>query len=427
MPNNQNLPVFDPNSNPTPINGMTWSDIWSDWAWRSQENNMWSTSGEIQFSEWSQQMVATMYQNWYNSAPEQMRRAMEAGINPFIAASGIVGSDVNQVAPAPPSTPAGSPALSALGNVASAAGGLFGNIASGTSMFAKLLPEIRKIDTETASLFEGLGFTHLQSVALSTQLKYMDQKEQIGVWQALANFDKTKQEYQNLKALHENILAQHEEIIAHKDLLVQEKGEVAAREEYEKAMKGLVDEQAKWQTMENEFFNVHGYKIGTPIYESIRDMMISDGTFNMDEFGNIVAGYEGKIMNAVEGVKAEKSWDYRPSTVYEAAAYVGYHVGTALRDLILNANDVKTWSDLANKLKSDSAASREFEESFKDSREELYENYLSKKRYYRHIKRGGNTAEVARAKMAMDNAYNEYVLMTKEKFANELIKSISPK
>lgn len=262
---------------------------------------------------------------------------------------------------------------------------------------------------------------------MSIQLKYLDQKEQVGVWQALASFDKTKAEYQNLLANHRNILAQYDEIIANKDLLIQEKGEVQAREEYEKAMKDKISAETAWQNIENQFFTSHGYKLGTPLYEGLRDMMVSDGTFDMDSFGQTVADYNGKITSAVEHAKAEESWNYRPSNVTEAAIYAAHTIGTALRDLILSSNDVTSWPQLSTKLRTNAAASREFNEAYQNAIDELYEEYLSKKRYYRNIKRGGNTQEVARAKMAMDNAYKEYGSLTKEKFGEEIIKSLSPR
>lgn len=385
--------------------------------------------GEAQYSEWSQQMVATMYQNWYNSAPEQMRRAMEAGINPFVAASGIAGNSSGSVAPAPnASNTSGLPNL--IGSAAqglSSFGGAFGNVASGIATLAKLRHEIKNIDQNTASEFEKMGFTHLQSIAMSTQLKYLDSKEQISVWQALASFDKTKQEYNNLLAQHRNILAQYEEIIANKDLLIAQEGESKARELVDKAMKDKIDEETRFIKADNDFWEAHHYRLGTPIYESLRDMAISDGTFNMESFGNTIASYEGQIVTATEQAKAAASWDYRPSTVTEAVSYAGSTIGSSLRDLILNNQGVKDWPSLFSKLKSNASAAREFNEAYQDAREDLYEEYLSKKRWYRRIRRGGNSQEVARSKQAMETAKANYEKLTKETFADELIKSISPR
>lgn len=423
------LKTMEENPNP-------WLEFENRWNFHALDNyinggafSQFMSPGEAQFSEWSQQMVATMYQNWYNSAPEQMKRAMEAGINPFVAASGIAGAGNNSVAPAPgASNTSGLPNL--IGSAAqglSAVGGAFGNVAAGIATLSKLRHEIRNIDQNTASEFEKMGFTKLQSIALTTQLKYLDTKEQIGVWQALATFDKTKQEYNNLFAQHRNILAQYDEIIANKDLLIAQEGEVKARELLDKAMKDKVQAEADWQKTENDFFDKHGYKLGTPIYESIRDMMVSNGDFNLQSFGEEISSYEGKITDAVEQAKATASWDYRPSTVTEAAAYAGRTIGSSLRDLILNSQGVNDWSSLVIKLKSNASASREFNEAYQDAREDLYEEYLSKKRWYRRIRRGGNSQEVARSKQAMETAKANYEKLTKETFADELIKSISPR
>lgn len=260
--------------------------------------------GRVQFTEWSQQMMATMYQNWYNSAPEAMKRATQAGINPFVAASGIVGNS-NQVASPPPSTPASRvpDMLSSAASMLGSTGGAFGNVASSIATLAKLRSEINNLDQNTASEFEKMGFTKLQSKALSVQLKYLDSREQIGVWQALADFDKTKQEYRNLYAQHANILKQYDEILANIELIRQQEGELKAREQYEYAMKGKIEEETRFIKADNDFFELHHYRLGTPVYDSLRDMMVSDGTFNLEEYGNLVGGYESKVSGLVEDAR----------------------------------------------------------------------------------------------------------------------------
>lgn len=413
-----------------------WQNFENNWLFHQYDNfanggvlyqNL--APGEAQYSEWSQQMVSSMYQNWYNSAPEQMRRAMEAGINPFVAASGIAGNSAGSIAPAPnASNTSALPNL--IGSAAqglSAVGGAFGNIASGIATLSKLRHEIKKIDQDTASAFQSMGFTKLQSQALSTQLKYLDNKEQISVWQALANFDKTKQEYTNLLANHRNIIATYDEIIAHKDLMEAQEGVEVANKKYLDALEAKTRAEADWQKTQNEFFNQHGYILGSPIFESIRDMMISDGTFDMEAFGNEVAAYSGKIADVTEHAKARESWNYRPSNVTEAAAYAGSVVGSSLRELILSSQGVSDWSSLASKLQSNASANREFNQAYQDAKEDLFEEYLAKKRYYRNIRRGGNSQEVARAKNAMETARSNYEKLTKGNFADELIKSISPR
>lgn len=425
------IPITGNNNSPT----NPWSEFENNWLFHQFDNYLnggalWQAAfpGESQYSEWSQQMVSTMYQNWYNSAPQSMKRALEAGINPYVAAQGIAGVGNSGVASAPP--PVNAPNLAEV--VSSAASGLsslgstFGNAAQGIATLGKLRHEIDNIDADTLNTFEQLGFTKLQSKALKVQLKYMDVKEQIGVWQALANFDKTKAEYQNILALHRNITAQFDEIIAHKDLLIAQEGETKARELVDKAMKDKLKAESEWQDYENQFFVKHGYKLGTPVYDAIHDKMVSDGTFDMEKYGDTISGYEGKVTSAVEGAKASASWHYRPSNATEAAAYVGSTIGQSLRNVILSLGESKDFRSLVSKLSTNVAAKREFNSAYEDVHDDLYESYLEKKRYYRNIRRGGNTQEVARAKMAMDNAKKEYDEFTKEKFSDELIKNLMP-
>jgi cell fate (sporulation/competence/biofilm development) regulator YlbF (YheA/YmcA/DUF963 family) len=417
--------MFDPTNYLNPSAYGQFNDLESafwDFALQGQNDNILTSEGMKNFHNWMQQLASTSYQNWYNSEPERMKRMREAGINPYLAAQGIAGaSGSNGVAASPAQAQSKVPELlGGAGSALSAMGSGFGSVVNGISTAMKLRSEIDKIDSETALNFEQLGFTKFQSKAMELRLKYMDEKEQIAVWQALADFDKTKAEYSNLVATHSNLLAQYDEIIARKDLLIAEEGEVKAREILNEAMTNKANVEAAWITQQNEFFEKHGYRAGDPIFEGFRDKMVSDGTFDLDAYGNIISSYQGKVTSAVEGAKASASWDYRPSNVVEAASWAASQIGNALRDVILNSNGVTSWSELKSKINANSAAKKEFEEAFKDAKENLYENYLAKKRYYRNIRRGGNTAEVARAKNAMDNAKNEYDTFTKDKFGEQL-------
>lgn len=338
------------NYDPNDANKPTWEHIWNDAAWHSQENNWLTPSGEVQFAEWSQQMIATQYQNWYNSAPEQMKRAIEAGINPFVAASGIAGSDTGQVASPPPqSQPMQHGIPAAVSQLGQLAGGL-SNVAGGVGSFAKLSHEISKIDAETVNTLEQMGFTKLQSKAMSIQLKFMGKRELIGVWQALANFEKTSQEYQNLNAQHRNILKQYDEIIQNIELMRAQEGDFLALEKLHKAQADKEAELAKWAKIEREFFEVNGYKLGTPIYESLRDRMVSmTGTFDFEAFGDTVSGYEGKISTAVEEAKAEATWLSRPTTPAAVGAQIAHDGAGILKSAIdkftsgkkLDQNDIE--------------------------------------------------------------------------------------
>lgn len=411
-------------------NGIPWwqdveNSAWFQYDWNLRNGDLVSQAaypGRSQFSEWSQQMIATMYQNWYNSAPEQMKRAMQAGINPFVAASGIAGSDTGSVASAP--TPANNTLPSMIDAAAhgvSALGGAVGNFASAYIGLRKLRHEIRNIDADTEQTFVEMGFSKLQSKALTTQLKYLDQKEQIGVWQALANFDKTKAEYSNLVANHRNIMADYDRILAQKDLLIAQKGEVTALEELHKAEQARAEELTRFATQEREFFEAHGYKLGTPIYESLRDMMVSNGTFDLQKFGDEVSGYDGKIAAAKEDARASASWKMRPSNAVELAAQTANNIlnGSTWWQRLIKQG-IQNYKDAAPQL----AKSREFDEDYREYKNDLYSIYKEKKREYNRIKRG-NPQAAADAKRRMENAYQEYENCTKETYFNSILAEMS--
>lgn len=80
-----------------PSNGDHWYDNdWGFYAFNYSADDVFSRTlfpGKAQKEQFFQQLYAMDYQNWWNSAPEQMKRAKEAGINPNTAAAGIAGTD----------------------------------------------------------------------------------------------------------------------------------------------------------------------------------------------------------------------------------------------------------------------------------------------------------------------------------------------
>lgn len=401
--------------------------------WNELENNWWFHSfdnyinggalyqalvpGEVQYSEFSQQMLASMYQNHWNSEQERMRRMQEAGINPYAAAQGIagVGGSQGSIASSPNSALGkGAETVSALGNTAAnlmtAGGSSFANIAQGISMFSKLRGEIDKIDSETQLNFENLGFTKLQSRALSTQLKYMDWKEKMSCFQALANYNNTVAEYHVIKQDYLNKVEELHKIIADTNLST-------SLAEKTDAEKQLTQVNKEWQQMQNDFFSSHGYIAGSSFYEALRDAMVSGQSIDLDKFGDIVAGYEGKIYFARENAAAQASWNRRPSNAYEASAFIGNSLGKRLKEFFARYNPAEAMS----KVELEPELKDEFEMAYDEARDKLKENYRSAKKEYKKIKNSGNSMTVAELERKMNNAKDELDSFTKEKFSEILV------
>lgn len=383
--------------------------------------------GIAQYSEWAQQMVLQQYLNWWNSENERMQRGIAAGINPYLMSNGIAGA-TSPTASAPNSAVGtGSQSLGAIANGL----GTIGSFASqGINSFAqlfKLRHEVKNLDADTSLKFEEMGFTSAQSKAMSIQLRYMDEKEQIGVWQALADLDKTKQEYANLKELQNNIIAQYDEIIAHKDLLIAQDGEVQALKKVHDAEVGRIKAVTEWQNIENQFWYSHHYKLGSPIYESIRDMIVSGNDFDVMSFGSLIGNYQGNLDSIYFNAQASSSWKTRPSTAFEMSAYVGGFLGSSLRELVLKSTNSTSLLNALSKVGNKNEAA-EFNEAYDDARSELYNNYRQLRREYRRLSHSGiSDTEKAKIYNKMVEAKKEYDSFTKEKFSESLISNLKPR
>lgn len=383
--------------------------------------------GLYQFAEFSQQMYMQQYLNWWNSESERMQRGIAAGINPYLMANGIAGAS-NPTASAPPSAAgAGSQSLSALANGLGTIGSFVSQGINSFSQLYKLRHEVNNLDADTALKFEQLGFTSAQSKAMAIQLRYMDEKEQIGVWQALADFGKTSQEYANLKELHNNIIAQYDEIVAHKDLLIAQEGEVNALKQVHDAEVSRIKAVAEWQKIENNFFNAHGYKIGSPIYESIRDAVVNGKQIDTMVFGSLIGNYQGNLDSIYFGAQASASWNSRPSNAFEMSAWVGGTIGKNLRDLVLKSTNSTSLLNALSKV-GNKDESEEFNDAYDDAKSELYTNYRHLRSEYKKIKHSGiSDTEKAKVYKQMIEAKKEYDSFTKEKFSESLISHLKPR
>lgn len=178
----------------------------------------WWNSSNTADRDFSRQMLAQQYQNDYESAPNQMALAKEAGINLNTAAGQILnGSAPSMSAPSTDAPEPLSGAASALGAVA----GVPEQMANASNLSAdafrtRLLmrDELANLKANTALSLEGIGLSRAQTNSLLIQNKYLGQnlaldiarkslelpilREQYNVLQA--NYDYTMQGIEKMKS-----------------------------------------------------------------------------------------------------------------------------------------------------------------------------------------------------------------------------------
>lgn len=187
----------DENGNPVRREGWLKS-LWND-----------ITGYTSQQREFEQQEYLQDKMNEYNDPVNQMARLTAAGLSPSAAAASVQQSGTESAqAPA----------------VASNAGGVAAGVealASGAQsaqqtaeQVMSFIKRMKKLDADTEEAFENAGFTRLQSKALATSMKYLDEKEKLGIAQLNANIDQIKASKKLIDAQIEEIKENVEKIKA---------------------------------------------------------------------------------------------------------------------------------------------------------------------------------------------------------------------
>lgn len=347
----------------------------------------------------------------YKSKMDAMK---EAGINPLTAAAGLAGTSASPSAPAVATNTGG--ASAGLGAGANALNAITGGAASLADAAFKNMtanPTAEKLRNEAGLAFESMGLTAAQKDIAVASAQYADENALRDIQLKRVNVHLVAQQYKNAKATHEQIL---EDI----NLKIQQAELAGNQSEYYDQLRLRTQEETEWIKTDNEFWNAHGYNRNANSQDAIIASLIAQG---IDPEPYIVAW--SNLVQGEEHARAVESWNTRPTTVVEATAYAGSMVGKNLRQLF--DKHYKEVGEFFSDLQANASANREFEESYQDARDDLYEAYSKARKYYRSIRYSGNTAEVANAKMRMDNAKQEYDNFTKEVFGNELIKQFSPR
>lgn len=150
--------------------------------------------GWVADEDYARQVQLMDLQNQYNDPAAQMARMKAAGINPNVAAAGIAGN-FNATASAPSvnsGQAAASESAQGLSGIANAAVGAATGLASQGGILdnlSTLALRKDKLSKEIGSLLKGMGYTDAQTRSLEVSLKYLDEKESLGVATMMANLD----------------------------------------------------------------------------------------------------------------------------------------------------------------------------------------------------------------------------------------------
>lgn len=151
--------------------------------------------GRQQEKEFGQQILMQRMQNRWNSAQEQMKRADAAGINKNLAAAGIAGGNASPSVSGPSSSAVGAgadsvgKAIDAAATAGNLATGGLDSVVNAVDKLTRLPAELENLDADTRDKLEQAGYTAVQSRAAETSLKYLDEKERVGIDNMLANID----------------------------------------------------------------------------------------------------------------------------------------------------------------------------------------------------------------------------------------------
>lgn len=395
--------------------------------WNSGVNFLTETWNDItgktsQAKEFEQQEYLLEKEQAYNSEVAKMARMKQAGINPLTAAAGIAGSNSPQ-APQVSSNTSG---------VANALGALTGGLDSLAS--AKKLNEeanqvaplaessIQTSDAQIERWSHENDFTDVQTEAFLIDNEYRSDLNRSELNIKIMQHEKMKKEadyIQGQKDYLERLIKSYEEQIAVELDLTKKR----ALEAEKNAM--FAEERARHEKLENDFVEKYGYRRDQPF-----DCAMLSLWFNGD-YDKVLSAekfmFDLKYGEAYNVAKAgaDASWYKLPSTVTEALQQSIHN--------ILSGN--AWWKDYfkdgvskLDELRKDTKAYNDFREAFFDAKNDLYNIYRHARKEYRSYKySGASDMAIAEAERKMKNAKDAYDSFTEEKFADEIVKNISPR
>lgn len=302
--------------------------------------------GEAQYREFSQQMVAQMYQNWYNSPAEDMKRKIAVGVNPYAAAAGIAGSPSSGDAPSVPSSAVGegnrtlNTLADAAVNTANAITGGVASLGDGIPKLAKLAPELELLDKEIESKLLGNGLTSEQIYAWKVDNKYRDENSQADLRLKGLQAENYSQQWKLMEGQYQLVTQQIDTELEKLRLMQAEGSNLVASKEYYEKLKEKTDYEAQFAKARIDFWKERGFDILASSTDAILVQMIENGksiSNIVQEMSNYYqqvgyarakaeneaeAEYAGRIASARENAKSIASiitdWNVPSSSIWKS-------------------------------------------------------------------------------------------------------------
>lgn len=293
------------------------------------------TGVTAQSREFAQQEYLQDKQNEYNTPENQMKRMVDAGINPNLAAQGIAGSG-SQSAQAPAVSSNTGGAAAGL----SAAAGLISGIGSGASGLAaaKETKELlgvkgQLMQAQTIQSLEAAGVDHWTATSIATLLPIQEANAQADFYLKLAQYDNTRAEYQV-------ILDEHQ--------LKLEQIRLAGNQADE------AEEKARFAKAETDFFVEHGFRDDAPLDVSLRNAIVTGRKDEAAAVGSAIYSFNYNSAYGQYTADANTAFD-RMKNAAEGAAAGNADYQSYLTDLEVYKENVtgfmQMWYALPDSLK----------------------------------------------------------------------------
>lgn len=270
----------------------------------------------------------------WNSAPEQMARAKEAGINLNTASGAIAGNGTSGAAPAEPQSQQGA-AANTLEKIAGAAGSI-GNAGAAISQAksaAALVPSAINLNEQNAAAaLAAAGFDEAQTAGILIDNKYKDMQNIAGLTIKQQEAQKMEAEWnyigKQLDYLQKEIDSYDERIKASIEL--QEKQALLAEKQAKES-----EMHAEEMRLHNDFFSRYGYDSNSPTDVALRNVWEQEGNSPRYQ-GLLKAAYNihYQMASGSSNAAAESSWLSRPESPTALASQIAHDASGLLHTAI---------------------------------------------------------------------------------------------